>query len=271
MKEDETMQTKKEQVCNRSTLSSLWKQNRCTYQQYRFNRSFVSEFDYRNRYMKRLIHAKGFFKIKQPFYCVYGDHIYVGRAFQCGHSAYFEDDADITIMNHVKIGNHVKLLTAQSNYQKDKKQCDKALPITIEDHVFIGNDVTIMPGVTIHKGSIITDGCMIDKDIQPNSYVVCKKEQLCYRQLKDDEQPKSKYESLMDHVNLDKTDALIRAVVIVGSSYCAYKTARIMMDKKAVWDEKKNRYKKAIPLLESYGQKRKSCDRNKYSCGKKRK
>lgn len=265
------MENDKEQVCNRNTLGSLYKQNRSAYRQYRFNRSFVSEFDYRNRYMKRLIHAKGFFKIKQPFYCIYGDHIYIGRAFRCGHSAYFEDDAKITIMDHVNIGNHVKLLTVQANYQKDKKQCDKALPITIEDHVFIGNDVTIMPGVTIHKGSIISDGCIIDKDIQPNSYVVCKKEQLCYLHLKDEDQPKSKYEGLMDHVNLDKTDALIRAVMIAGSSYCVYKAARLMIDKKAVWEEKKNRYQKAIPLLEGYGHKRKGCDRSKCSFAKKRK
>lgn len=41
-KEDDNMNTDKEQTFKRNSLSGLWKQNRSAYRQYRFNRSFMS-------------------------------------------------------------------------------------------------------------------------------------------------------------------------------------------------------------------------------------
>lgn len=254
-KEDDNMNTDKEQTFKRNSLSGLWKQNRSAYRQYRFNRSFMSEFDYRNAYMKRLIHAKGFFKIKQPFYCIYGSNITVGRAFTCGHSAYFEDDAVITIKNHVQLGNHVKLLTAKLDYEGNDRQRGVASPITIEDNVCIGNDVTILAGVTIHRGAVIGDGCVIDKDIAAGTAVTCRKE-LVYSEAKaenlgDDMQNEKSYcERLLDHVNLDKTDKLIRVVIFTGSLYCAYRTIRLADEKKAELKSKRALIERMIPQTE---------------------
>lgn len=245
------MDIDKEQNFNRNSLSGLWKQNRCAYRQYRFNRSFVSEFDYRNAYMKRLIHAKGFFKIKQPFYCIYGSNITIGRAFTCGHSAYFEDDAVITIKNHVQIGNHVKLLTAKVDFEGTNRQCGIASPITIEDNVCIGNDVTILSGVTIHHGAIIGDGCVIDKDIAAGTVVTCQKElrysEAMLEQTDDKQNAKSHYERLMDYVNLDKVDRLIRAVIYTGGLYCAYQTMRLLEDKRVTLKKKRSLVKNCRP------------------------
>lgn len=237
---------------NRNRFTNLWKQNHSAYYQYRFNHSFVNAFDYRNIYMKRLIHAKGLFKIKPPFYCIYGDHISIGRDFTCGHNAFFEDDAGIIIQNHVQMGNNVKLLTVRLDHEANKQP--DAEPIMIEDHVFIGNDVTILPGVTIHKGAVIGDGCIIGEDIE--AYTMISQEQTLSTKkadaLKVQPEANSKIEAMLDHVNLDKVDALIRAAVLAGSAYCAYKAAKLLTAKKAVYDEKKAMVEKYIPMLEKY-------------------
>ena len=47
----------------------------------------------------------------------------------------------------------------------------ESLTLTIEDDVWIGRDVLIMPGRTISQGSIIAGGCVLTKDFPPYSIV----------------------------------------------------------------------------------------------------
>lgn len=44
-------------------------------------------------------------------------------------------------------------------------------PVIIEDNVWIGSDVIIIPGVTIHEGAIIGIGSVVTKDV-PSCAVV---------------------------------------------------------------------------------------------------
>lgn len=45
-------------------------------------------------------------------------------------------------------------------------------PITIGDNVWIGADVTILPGVTIGEGSVIGAKSLVTKDIPPHVLAV---------------------------------------------------------------------------------------------------
>ena len=45
-------------------------------------------------------------------------------------------------------------------------------PVTIEDDVWIGMSVIILPGVTIGRGSVIGAGTVVTKAVQPFSVVV---------------------------------------------------------------------------------------------------
>jgi maltose O-acetyltransferase len=44
-------------------------------------------------------------------------------------------------------------------------------PVTIEDDVWIGARVIVLPGVAIHKGAIIGAGAVVTKDVPP--YAIC--------------------------------------------------------------------------------------------------
>jgi len=53
-----------------------------------------------------------------------------------------------------------------SDYLPDKKRKIKSAPIEIGEHCFIGANTIIMPGVTIHDGSVIGANSYIDKDMK---------------------------------------------------------------------------------------------------------
>lgn len=44
-------------------------------------------------------------------------------------------------------------------------------PVTIEDDVWIGGRVTILPGVTVHQGAILGAGSVVTKDVPPYAIV----------------------------------------------------------------------------------------------------
>lgn len=106
-----------------------------------------------------------------------------------GEAVEINDYVHITAMERVTIGNNV--LIASKVYISDSahgvysgeelhsspeiKPNDRALttnPVTIEDNVWIGEFVSILPGVTIGKGSIIGTMSVVTKSIPPNSIAV---------------------------------------------------------------------------------------------------
>lgn len=104
-------------------------------------------------------------KIDVPFYCDYGQHISIG--------------------NNVLIASNVQIYTATHPVNISDRLLDNwsynnphaffntyALPVTIEDNVWIGGSVIILPGVTIGKNSVIGAGSVVNKSIPPNSLAV---------------------------------------------------------------------------------------------------
>lgn len=53
-----------------------------------------------------------------------------------------------------------------SNWQSGMSLCNTyALPITIEDNVWIGGGAILLPGVTIGKGSVVGAGSVVTRDV----------------------------------------------------------------------------------------------------------
>jgi len=53
-----------------------------------------------------------------------------------------------------------------SDYLPEEKRRLKSAPIEIGEHCFIGANTIVMPGVTIHDGSVIGANSYIDKDVK---------------------------------------------------------------------------------------------------------
>ena len=88
-----------------------------------------------------------------------------------------EINGDVTIGAHVMMGPNVTVYT--TNHETSRTDIPMwqqgetpSRPVVIEDDVWIGKNVIILPGVTIGKGSIIGAGAIVTKSVPPYS-VAC--------------------------------------------------------------------------------------------------
>ena len=255
-----TMEKEIALIRNHSFIKQCQK-NRSAYRLHRYNRSFLREYDRRNRKLKRLIHAKGSFHIRQPFYCTYGKHIFLGRNVTCGHFCVFEDETYITIGNHVQMGNGVKLLTTVAIHDEQLKKSRKVgvSPITIGNHVYIGHDVIITAGVHIGSHVVIEDGCVIQEDIQDCQLVMNKQDGIETISLDKPEETKKAtwLNQIADHVNMETLDALLRMMTASAGMYAAVLILKKILNKKAQIEENKTKWERLIPILESMNKEKK--------------
>jgi maltose O-acetyltransferase len=128
--------------------------------------------------------------IEPPFFCgwgfniLLGEDVYINR--QCVSLHFFTpesyptlpyllviprvsiyDNALVTIGNRVLIGPHVCICTGTHDIDPlvRKESGSFAFPIIIEDDVWIGANVTILPGVRIGRGSMVAAGAVVVKDV----------------------------------------------------------------------------------------------------------
>jgi maltose O-acetyltransferase len=111
--------------------------------------------------------------IRAPFYCDYGSNIELGDRVFVNFNCVFLDCAPITVGNNVLFGPSVQLYTATHPLDAETRSRDLeyALPICIEDHVWVGGGAIILPGLTIGKGSVIGAGSVVTKDVLPKTVV----------------------------------------------------------------------------------------------------
>ena len=129
----------------------------------------------RGKYIKNIINEIGDgFDILSPFFCDFGENIHIGTNFYANHNLSILDGGKVTIGDYVFIAPNVVITTA--GHAIDPSQRDKgleiALPITIGNHVWLGANVTILPGVTIGDNVVIGGGSVVTKDIPSNVIAV---------------------------------------------------------------------------------------------------
>lgn len=102
-----------------------------------------------------------------------GSDIIIGDMCQINERVYIQCGK---IGNYVLIAPNTSILGKFHVYDKVDipmalQGITKGIPPVIEDDVWIGRNVVIMPGVTIGKGSIIGSNAVVTKSIEPYSIV----------------------------------------------------------------------------------------------------
>lgn len=109
------------------------------------------------------------------------ENIYIGNGKQIAIGEYCHINENVfiqgaTIGNHVMIAPNVSILNSTHNYDNIDLPMimqgeQKDLNPTIEDDVWIGRNVVIMPNIKVGRGSVIGSGAVVTKDVEPYSIV----------------------------------------------------------------------------------------------------
>lgn len=106
----------------------------------------------------------------------FGDGSYIDIGHRSGLGINCHIYGPVAIGDHVMMGPEVTILTSNHRYDRlDIPMMDQGgtehLPVTIEDDVWIGTKVIILPGVRIGKGAIVGAGSVVTRPVPPYAIV----------------------------------------------------------------------------------------------------
>lgn len=107
------------------------------------------------------------------FSCDNGRNIHVGENFFAKSNVTILDIASVNIGDYVMIGPNTLITTVGHPLSPKKRRghIGQASPVTIGRDVWIGGNVTILPGVTIGNNVVIAAGAVVNKDVPDNCVV----------------------------------------------------------------------------------------------------
>lgn len=107
------------------------------------------------------------FRLFPPFYTDFGKNITIGKDVFINSCCHFQDQGGITIGDGTMIGHNVVLATINHDLDPEKMRKNHYAPIKIGNHVWIGSNVTILPGITVGDWAVIAAGAVVTKDVPP--------------------------------------------------------------------------------------------------------
>jgi len=101
------------------------------------------------------------------FHCDDGKNIHAGDALLVNFNVCILDRAPVRMGNNVMIGPGSLLTTVGHPLSPKGRRghLSQAKPITIGDDVWIGGNVTVLPGVTIGSNVVVAAGAVVNRDL----------------------------------------------------------------------------------------------------------
>ena len=111
--------------------------------------------------------------IAKTFSCDNGKNIYIGNNFTGNFNLTILDIREVHIGDNVMIGPGTLITTVGHPLSPlgRRKHLAFAKPVHIGNDVWIGGNVTILPGVTIGNNVVVAAGAVVTKDIPDNCIV----------------------------------------------------------------------------------------------------
>lgn len=113
-----------------------------------------------------------FLMIRGPMYlkCTERACIQIGKECFFNHNCSVTSASKIVIGNNCMFANNLVIVDHDHVIKNGAVSAElKAKPVIIEDHVWVGANVTILKGVHISEGAVIAAGAVVAKDIPAHS------------------------------------------------------------------------------------------------------
>ena len=102
-----------------------------------------------------------------PFYTDCGKNIHIGQHVFINTGCTMQDQGGIFIGDGALIGHHATLVTLNHDLDPNHRGNLHPAPIHIGKNVWLGANVTGLPGVSIGDGAVIAAGAVVTKDVEP--------------------------------------------------------------------------------------------------------
>ena len=107
----------------------------------------------------------GTFRLYPPFYADFGKNITIGKEVFINSGCHLQDQGGIEIGDSAMIGHNVVIATVNHDLDPANNRKNHYAPVKIGNHVWIGSNATILPGVTIGEWAVVAAGAVVTKDV----------------------------------------------------------------------------------------------------------
>ncbi|MBO0895315.1 DapH/DapD/GlmU-related protein [Arthrobacter sunyaminii] len=107
-----------------------------------------------------------------PFSADFGRNITLGKRVFINSGCRFQDQGGISIGDDCLIGHNAVLATLNHDLSPGRRADMHPAPVTIGRNVWLGSNVTVLPGVTIGDDAVVAAGAVVTKDVPARSVVV---------------------------------------------------------------------------------------------------
>lgn len=107
-----------------------------------------------------------------PFHTDFGKNTTLGRRVFINSGCSFQDQGGIRIGDDSLIGHNVVLATLNHDISPDRRGDMHPGHIIIGRNVWIGANVTVLPGVTIGDNAVVAAASVVTKDVRAGTVVV---------------------------------------------------------------------------------------------------
>ena len=107
-----------------------------------------------------------------PFSADFGRNITLGNRVFINSGCRFQDQGGISIGDGCLIGHNAVLATLNHDLSPSRRADMHPAPVTLGRNVWLGSNVTVLPGVTIGDDAVVAAGAVVTKDVPARSVVV---------------------------------------------------------------------------------------------------
>ncbi|WP_035929461.1 DapH/DapD/GlmU-related protein [Kocuria rosea] len=107
-----------------------------------------------------------------PFYADFGKNITLGKRIFINSGCKFQDQGGVLIGDGCLIGHNTVLATLNHDLTPSRRADMHPAPIVIGRNVWIGSNVTVLPGVTIGDDAVVAAASVVTKDVPAQTVVV---------------------------------------------------------------------------------------------------
>lgn len=97
-------------------------------------------------------------------------NIKIGKGTIIGQNAFLDGRDRLIIGNHVDIASDVMIYNSEHDINSDEFKATTG-EVIVEDYVFIGPRVIILPGVKVGRGAVVAAGAVVTRDVEEGMMV----------------------------------------------------------------------------------------------------